>query len=62
VVFNPSSGTMKIGQSATVTITAGANETGLLASTTQMSVNGRNINSTFAELGGGQYRITYTLL
>ncbi len=61
VSFAPTSGYLRIGQSATITITAGNSEAGLLASTTAMTVNGRNVSGAFTDLGGGQYRVIYTV-
>ena len=60
VIFSPSSGMLKIGDTATATITAVGGETGLVSGTT-MTINGLNVAGTFFELGGGSYRVTYTV-
>jgi len=59
VSFAPSSGVLKIGDTATATITAVGNETGLLANS--LTINGKTVTGTFTELGGGQYRVIYTV-
>jgi hypothetical protein len=61
VSFVPSSGVLKVGDTATVTITAADSETGLLAGGT-MNINNVNVAGTFTELGAGQYRVVYTVM
>lgn len=61
VVFTSTSGVMNVGSSTTITITAGGAETGLSAGNT-MTVNGVDVSGTFAEIGGGIYTVTYTVI
>lgn len=56
VSFNPSSGWRKIGDTITMTISAG--ETGLNAGT--ITVNGKSAGN-FADLGDGSYSVVYTV-
>lgn len=57
VSFNPSSGTLKVDDSMTMTINA--SEAGLSAST--LTVNGVNVALTLVDNGGGSYSSTYTV-
>ncbi len=59
VAFNPSSGVLKVGDTATTTITASSSETGLVAGT--ITINGVDVSATFTELGLGDYQVTYTV-
>ncbi len=59
VSFVPSSGVLKVGDTATTTITASSSETGLVAGT--ITINGVDVAATFVELGLGQYQVTYTV-
>ncbi|MFH0892645.1 MAG: hypothetical protein V1867_07800 [Candidatus Falkowbacteria bacterium] len=61
VIFTPGSGTLKVGDTATATIYAVGGETGALAGPT-MTINGVNVAGTFSEVGGGEYRVTYTVI
>ncbi|KKQ61407.1 MAG: hypothetical protein US83_C0006G0047 [Candidatus Falkowbacteria bacterium GW2011_GWC2_38_22] len=56
--FAPSSGVLKIGDTATATITAASAETGLSAGAT-ININSKDARASFTELGGGEYRIVY---
>ncbi len=60
VVFNPSSGILIIGQTATATISAASLETGLLAGSS-LTINSVDVSSSFTEIGGGDYTISYTV-
>jgi len=60
VSFLPNFGVLKIGDTATATITAADNESGLSAGAT-LAINGQDVSATFAEIGAGQYRATYTV-
>ncbi|RLC36577.1 hypothetical protein DRH27_05015, partial [Candidatus Falkowbacteria bacterium] len=60
VSFNPSFGTLKVGDTATATIHAVDDETGLNASST-MTINNVEVSSTFSELSSGDYIVTYTV-
>src|SRR3989339_45020 len=60
ITFNPSSGVLKVGDTATATITAINFETSLSTGTT-MTINNIDISSTFSEIGLGQYTVSYTV-
>ncbi|PLX26881.1 hypothetical protein C0583_05515 [Candidatus Parcubacteria bacterium] len=61
VTFNPSSGILKIGDTATATIAVSGSETGLLAGSV-MIINGQDVSSTFTGIGGGSYTVAYTVV
>ena len=61
VVFEPLSGLLKVGDTATATIAAASAETGLAGGAT-MTINGVDVSGSFAEIGGGQYRVVYTVV
>ncbi len=60
LTFNPSSGVLKVGDTATATITLANSETGATAGLT-VKINNVSVVNTFTELGGGDYRIVYTV-
>lgn len=60
VSFDPTSGTLKVGDTATATITVAGAETGLLAGNT-MTINLIDVTGTFSDIGGGQYEVAYTV-
>ena len=60
ISFVPSSGVLKVGDTATATVSAVGAETGLSAGST-MNINAVNVISSFFELGGGDYRLVYTV-
>jgi len=57
VSFNPTSGTLIVGDTLTVSITA--NEASLTADS--ISINGVLLNSTFTDQGGGDYQVLYVI-
>ena len=61
VIFTPSSGTLKVGDTATATIYAVGSEIGLLAGPT-MTINGENVAGSFLTAGFGIYTVTYVVL
>ena len=60
VVFAPSSGLLKVGDIATATISVSGAETGLLAGSSMM-INLIDVSSTFNDITGGNYTVTYTV-
>jgi len=63
VSFSPSSGTLLISQSVTLTIDAVGSETGLLPgeASNSIRVNGVSVPSTWNEVGVGSYEVVYTV-
>ncbi len=60
VSFAPSAGVLKVGATATTTITVAGAETAMTAGTI-FTINGIDVSGSFTEIGGGQYRVTYTV-
>ncbi len=59
VSFVPSSGILTIGEIATATISLAGAETN--ATFDSATINGIDVKTSFAELGGGDYRLVYTV-
>ena len=60
VVFTPTTGTLKVGDTATATIYAKNAETGLASGTT-MTINTIDVRGTFIDNDDGTYTVTYTV-
>lgn len=60
VVFSPTSGLLKVGDTATATISVSSAEAGL--SVVTATINSVNAAGTFTDLGAGNYRVAYTVV
>ncbi|MEA3398235.1 MAG: fibronectin type III domain-containing protein, partial [Patescibacteria group bacterium] len=60
VIFSPDAEVLKIGDTATITITILAAETSLASGST-MTVNGIDVRDTFVDINGSSAQVTYTV-